>query len=149
MKRRNIFWGSKKNQADGKSGKLHLVKWRSVCLPKHKGGLGLDSLISKNSAFLLKWWWRWLTERNSLWSNFIQHMYGLSKHLGLDQCWDKPCLSPILKDICQPHRVQQQASFFSRSYEWILGDGSDVFFWEDLWLHDRTLADKFPYFMLY
>lgn len=61
-KRRNFFWGDRVQEGI-KDSKLHLVKWNTVCNPKNKGGLGPDNLISRNSALLFKWWWKWFLER--------------------------------------------------------------------------------------
>lgn len=65
-KRRNFFWGELPENPNNPQRKLHLVNWKDICKPKHKGGLGLDNIYSKNLALLSKWWWKWNTERGKL-----------------------------------------------------------------------------------
>lgn len=105
-KRRNFFWGdSFKNGI--KENKLHLVKWSNVCKQTHKGGLGLDNMLSRNTSLLFKWWWKWFSERNgNLW-NVVKQKYQLNSHQGLNQCGRISNMSFIFKDICNPHNMHQ------------------------------------------
>lgn len=105
-KMNNFFWGGKKRNGE-EVNKLHLVNWKSVCNPTHKGGLGLDNISSRNSAMLLKWWWKWFSERGGLWWNIVQKKYQLCSHLGLDQCTNLSNMSYIMKDICSPYKIEQ------------------------------------------
>lgn len=45
--------------------KLHLVNWRTVCSNKKKGGLGIHSLSSLNSALPGDWNQQFAHEENS------------------------------------------------------------------------------------
>lgn len=90
--KKNLLGEARQEECVGKK-KIHLMKWKKVCMHRHKGGLGLDNLGSRNSALLLKWWWKWFSERRRMWWNFIQTKYNLESHLGLDQCWNRNDLS--------------------------------------------------------
>lgn len=141
--RRNFFWGDQAQ--DGvKGSKLHLVKWSNVCKAKNKGGLSLDNLSTRNSTLLLKWWWKWFSERENLWWNVIQQKYQLVSHRGLDQCGDLTSLSYIWRDISSPHNLQQWLDLFNeRGFRWIVGKGDSILFWEDNWIGDQSLANRF------
>lgn len=41
-----------------------------------EGGLSVRSLRTKNSAFLGKWKWRWLKEKDSLWVRVVDSING-------------------------------------------------------------------------
>jgi hypothetical protein len=38
--------------------KYHFVKWRWICKPKCKGGLGVKDLNKFNISLMCKWWWK-------------------------------------------------------------------------------------------
>ena len=52
--------------------KLHLVKWKVICLSKDKGGLRIRGLLNLNRALLGKWNWRFAIEDNTLWKDIIR-----------------------------------------------------------------------------
>ncbi|GKB27798.1 RNA-directed DNA polymerase, eukaryota, reverse transcriptase zinc-binding domain protein [Tanacetum coccineum] len=59
--RRRFFWGFKEDQQG-----ISWVKWDSILASPKFGGLGVGSLLVKNLAFLGKWKWRFLTEKDAL-----------------------------------------------------------------------------------
>jgi hypothetical protein len=52
-----------------------LVAWKSVCLPKQEGGLGLFDIKSRNRSFLTKHIWNIHSQADSLWVKWINHYY--------------------------------------------------------------------------
>ena len=62
--------------------KLHLIKWNKLTRSKDKGGLGFGKLRLMNDVLLLKWWWRFGTERDNLWKKLICERYGIPCN-----CW--------------------------------------------------------------
>ncbi|KAI3828806.1 hypothetical protein L1987_02916 [Smallanthus sonchifolius] len=50
--------------------------WNLVLAPKEKGGIGIGSLASLNSALLQKWRWRFVNEPCSIWVQIISSLYG-------------------------------------------------------------------------
>ncbi|GJU03831.1 putative ribonuclease H-like domain-containing protein [Tanacetum coccineum] len=60
-----------------KSNKSSWVKWNSVLAAKEKGGLGVSSLFALNRALLIKWFWRFYSHNDSLWSRVIKAIYGV------------------------------------------------------------------------
>ncbi|XP_026378390.1 uncharacterized protein LOC113272807 [Papaver somniferum] len=63
---RDFLW----NYNKGKK-KIHLVKWRTLCIRKNLGGLGIKSLKKMNKALLSKWTWRFAVEDGILWKAIV------------------------------------------------------------------------------
>ena len=138
--RRRFLWGELRDPM-APCHRLHLIKWSTLLLPKDSGGLGLYSLENKNWAFLGKWWWRFNKERGRKWNEILRAKYGLGLYLDNNQVRD---LSPILKGILScgsnPHTL---ALFNNAQWRWILGNGSAISFWSDLWIGETTLECSF------
>jgi len=68
---REFLWG-------GVTGgrKISWVKWRSVCHPKGRGGLGVRDIRVVNISLLAKWRWRLLNGENALWKEVLIEKYG-------------------------------------------------------------------------
>ncbi|GJW02192.1 RNA-directed DNA polymerase, eukaryota [Tanacetum coccineum] len=66
-----------------KSNKSSWVKWNSVLAAKEKGGLGVSSLFALNRALLMKWFWRFYSHNDSLWSRVIKAIYGVDGEMVL------------------------------------------------------------------
>ncbi|RVX14417.1 putative ribonuclease H protein [Vitis vinifera] len=74
--------------------KPHLVKWEIVSSDKKKGGLGVRSLSTFNRAFLCKWSWRFVVERESLWRLVISRKLGVEKGAYSKDAWVADCRDP-------------------------------------------------------
>ncbi|KAL4314420.1 hypothetical protein AHAS_Ahas15G0083300 [Arachis hypogaea] len=46
---RGFIWGNNENRK-----KMHAINWKTLCSPKHEGGLGLRRLQPINNTFLMK-----------------------------------------------------------------------------------------------
>jgi hypothetical protein len=69
--RSRFFWGG-----DIDSKHIHWIKWNVVVSDKCKGGLGIGSIDALNRALLLKWKWRFLSDKKQLWVSVIDSVYG-------------------------------------------------------------------------
>lgn len=56
--------------------KYHLVDWKSICLPKSLGGLGIRSISRTNQALMGKWLWRFGNGEQGLWRDVVVWKYG-------------------------------------------------------------------------
>jgi len=65
---RNFLWGGGR--------KICWVKWRKVCLPRSKGGLGVRDVRLVNLSLMAKWKWRLLQEDLPLWKVVLREKYG-------------------------------------------------------------------------
>lgn len=65
-----FFWGS----TEEGSRKVHLSKWRPLCLPISEGGLGVRNMADMCKAFTVKLWFRFRCQ-NSLWAKCLIQKY--------------------------------------------------------------------------
>ncbi|GJX10723.1 RNA-directed DNA polymerase, eukaryota [Tanacetum coccineum] len=73
------------NGQDPKSNKASLGKVvTKVLTPKDKGGLGVSSLFALNRGLMLKWVWRFYSQKCSLWTKVIKAIYGEDGNLNKD-----------------------------------------------------------------
>ena len=63
--RSGFLWSNKKEKK-----KYHLVNWKTVCLPKDQGGLGVLDLEVMNIALLAKWLWKLFNEKRVV-ANYV------------------------------------------------------------------------------
>ncbi|XP_071713233.1 uncharacterized protein [Rutidosis leptorrhynchoides] len=137
--RRSFFWGG-----SGNNSKISWVKWEETILPFQEGGLNLGTLKSKNMALIGKWWWRFKTETDSLWVKVISSIYGSSGGL---VCGDNlPCYAykSVWSNIIATGRsIDCLGLSFRSSFTKVIGDGAATAFWDDTWLGEVALKDRF------
>nr|GFC92783.1 RNA-directed DNA polymerase, eukaryota, reverse transcriptase zinc-binding domain protein [Tanacetum cinerariifolium] len=81
------------NGCDTSSKKASWVRWSTVLTSKNKGGLGVASMFALNRGLMLKWMWRFFTQKNSLWANVIKAIHGKYggvgkvSYSGAQSCW--------------------------------------------------------------
>ena len=130
---RDFFW-----EGGDLGGGEHLVSWKTVCLDKSRGGLGIGNLEQRNKALLMKWLWRFPKEGQSLWFKVIKSIYGLHPNQ-----WDSNVgalgtfRSPWKGISCLYGEFHQMVSFK-------VGNGNRVRFWEDIWLGENSFQSLYP-----
>ncbi|XP_058742694.1 uncharacterized protein LOC131615239 [Vicia villosa] len=122
---RNFIWSG-----DMEKKKLVTVAWKHCCNRVKEGGLGLRSLADINSASNLLLCWNFV-EGKQCWSSLLASRVKrgnnfISYHIK----------SSIWSSIKDSHKHVMENS------KWILGDGSKINFWLDLWL-DEPLASVY------
>ncbi|RYR24105.1 hypothetical protein Ahy_B02g057597 isoform A [Arachis hypogaea] len=130
---RNFVWGD----TDNKRG-LHAVNWKTLCLPKHEGGLGFRKLELMNEAFLLKIIWQLQEQPNTLWAKILLQKYNssISNSPTTHQITRKSD-SDLWKELMKtwPTFLKHAISF--------IGDGRSTFFWTDNWVEDGGTLENF------
>jgi len=101
------------------------VSWKTVCLPKTQGGLGVKSLADWNLALMASHSWRILTNKDSLWVKWI-HSYRLKDR----NFWDAPIRSDVGWGWRKILGIRDKIRDFIVSQ---IGDGSATSAWFDNW----------------
>src|SRR4051812_17682988 len=128
--RSRFFW-----QGDNEKKKYRLAKWNVVCRPKDQGGLGIHDLQVKNSALLSKWLFKLLTP-DGVWQTLLKQKYIGTK--ALSQVVWKPGDSHFWAGLMATKKDFYRFGVFK------IKDGSEIRFWEDIWLGNATLRDQYP-----
>ena len=125
-----FFW-----QNDQHKKKYKLVMWPLMCQPKEQGGLGIQNLDIQNKYLLSKWLFK-LCNEEGIWQELLRNKYLKNKTLG--QVNKKPGDSYFWTSL-----MGVNDNFLSLG-RFLLKDGSQIRFWEDIWLGNHTLKSQFP-----
>ena len=134
---RSFLWGGGLEHR-----KIPWVKWKTVCLPKEKGGLGIKDIRAFNKALLGKWRWEMLQQSNKLWSKILDSKYGGWRSMvegirGNKSVW--------WQDLMEVTHDQQLNTILHYGTTWRVGCGDKIKFWEDSWSgHGEALKLKYP-----
>jgi hypothetical protein len=129
---RAFFWAG---AADKK--KYLFVKWRWICKPRSKGGLGVKDLHKFNISLMCKWWWK-LENDEGPWQNFMRRKYlgdaeiYFTRHRSGD--------SPLWSDMLHIRYI------YLCGRRMVVGNGCRTSFLGDAWCGHSPLKDKFPEF---
>nr|GEW98605.1 RNA-directed DNA polymerase, eukaryota, reverse transcriptase zinc-binding domain protein [Tanacetum cinerariifolium] len=107
------------NGHDLKSKKASWVKWSSVLAAKNKGGLGVSSLYALNRGLMIKWVWRFYSQKSSLWVRVVKAIHG------------------------DDGKMDQGVNVFE-FMRLKLGNEDSTLFWEDNWINGFVLKDMYP-----
>ncbi|WMV40391.1 hypothetical protein MTR67_033776 [Solanum verrucosum] len=132
--RRNFLW---QGNCDSNNHKFHLVKWDQVILSKNEGGLGIRNLKIQNQSLLMKWLWRFASEEQALWKETIKARFGM-ENLWITNLSTQPYGSGIWRSI-----RNLWIKFFNKC-KIKVGNGGRTLFWEDKWVDQVTLRNRFP-----
>ncbi|RVW42464.1 putative ribonuclease H protein [Vitis vinifera] len=130
---RDFLWGG-----GALENKPYLVSWKAICATKKEGGLGIRSLSTFNKALLGKWLWRLANENESLWKQIISSKYDLQ-----EGGW----CSKGVRDrygVGVWKAIRNGWENFRSHSRFIIGDGTRVKFWKDLWCGNQALEEAFP-----
>nr|GEW05404.1 putative RNA-directed DNA polymerase, eukaryota, reverse transcriptase zinc-binding domain protein [Tanacetum cinerariifolium] len=127
------------NGHDPKSKRASWVKWDNVFTSKNKGGLGVSSLYALNRGLLMKWVWRFYSQKTSLWTNVIKAIHGNDGKLGSEgstgglTCWTF---------IVQEMKVLKDRGINVMEFIRLkLGNGESTSFWDTEW-HEGGILKK-------
>ena len=116
----NFLWGGRIDQRSTAK-----ISWKTICLPKSEGGLGLRDFGVWNKTLCLKLIWIILTKTASLWADWVKS-YRLNNRNFWSIDEDKQT-SPTLRSLL---RLRPLAAQFIRTR---VGSGSATSFWWDHW----------------
>lgn len=110
------------------------IAWKTICLPRTEGGLGLKDTSEWNKAQIIRHLLKIITRSNSLWPSWINQTMLRRKHfwtmaIPSDCSW-------IWKKVLRLRVLALQ--FISYS----IGDGSTISLWFDPWWKNSCLATE-------
>jgi hypothetical protein len=116
---RAFLWASSRGKK-----RYHLVKWKLICTPRRKGGLGIKNLYRFNISLMCKWWWKPEHDKGP-WQDFMWNKY-LSNSC-VYSVKHKPYDSALWSDMLQVRDIYLSG----RSME--VNNGEITHFWGDAW----------------
>ncbi|CAI0417866.1 unnamed protein product [Linum tenue] len=129
---RRFIWGG-----TGEDRKMPLVNWDLCKASKDNGGLAIKDLYCVNKALLIKWLWKYATDRGSWWRELISIKYPA------DSEWQsKRCRSGFGESVWA--NITKEYDEFWKVCHIDPGSGEWVSFWKDCWIPNHVLADSFP-----
>nr|GEV56148.1 RNA-directed DNA polymerase, eukaryota, reverse transcriptase zinc-binding domain protein [Tanacetum cinerariifolium] len=113
------------------------VKWKSVLASKEKGGIRVSSLYALNRALMMKWVWRFYSQKESLWARVIKAIYGNDRQVGkVSGAGSRSCWRNIVNEV----RILSNQGIKVLDYMWIkLGNGESTAIWDDNWIGGKVL----------
>ncbi|GFY92242.1 hypothetical protein Acr_08g0006380 [Actinidia rufa] len=109
------------------------------------GGLGIRRLLTLNSALLVRWWWRFGTDKQSLWLKVIKAKYGYSENAWLPSAPSSNASSKVWGNISSIGLAAIGVSDILNTGFYIhVGSGDNISSWNDIWCDQRSLKDTFP-----
>ncbi|GAU19481.1 hypothetical protein TSUD_77250 [Trifolium subterraneum] len=127
-----FFWGGCED-----SRKIPWVSWKSICLSKEGGGLGVRQMREFNLALLGKWCWRMLVDREGLWFRVLVARYGMER--GRIRDGGRRGSTWWREIACIQRGSELGSSWFGEQVSRRVGDGLDTFFWTDPWVEGVPL----------
>ncbi|GJZ87560.1 RNA-directed DNA polymerase, eukaryota [Tanacetum coccineum] len=122
--------------------KKRLGNGKKLMLARNRGGLGISSLYAMNRGLLLKWVWRFVTQKNTLWARVIQALHGVDGRIGTSiKGGQRSCWTSIIQEV---NNLGQKGIDFMSLISIKLGNGEKTRFWEDKWCADGILKTKYP-----
>lgn len=118
----NFIWGDEVNHR-----RIHLIRWKTLLLPRQNGELGLHDSETVNKACIMKRGWSLRVKKDTLWSKVLWGKYGRNQQLE----------GPLIVRNSDSHLWRQIANTWKKLEEhvwWAIGKGTAVNVWQDCWL---------------
>lgn len=122
-----------------------MVSWTKIKKDRKFGGLGVRGLRNMNDALLLKWWWRFGSEKEALWRQVICSKYKMNINNWFPLMEANGNTSLAWKDILLIKN--KRPTIFTKFMENIrlsVGNGKNIKFWMDPWANVNSLRSSFP-----
>ena len=100
--------------------------------------MGVRGLYKLNKALLGKWNWRFANERNSLWRETIRRKFGEMRGGWCSGESKDNFGTGLWKEIRKDGKV------ILNNAKFVIGDGSRVGFWKDIWCGEEALCMTYP-----
>lgn len=112
-------------------------------IPKHLGGLGLRNLNLKNLGLLLKWWWRFSKDDESLWKRILKSTQSIESNYASFDCFKNIRMSTFSEINRAMKQYQWLQPLVQSNLSVKIGSGESILFWHDRWVEARPLKESF------
>ncbi|XP_021985231.1 uncharacterized protein LOC110881199 [Helianthus annuus] len=136
--RRDFIWGRNAGKY-----KIRWIAWGKMTKPKQLGGFGLGDLRSANLALMAKWWWKYKTKPEELWTKVIRSIHVSNRCYKIMPINNK--YAGIWKDIVAAGK-ELGGIGISTAEEIVVevGTGNTVKFWLDNWCGGKIFKEIYP-----
>ncbi|XVF16533.1 hypothetical protein REPUB_Repub10bG0040000 [Reevesia pubescens] len=108
-------------------------------------GLGVVNLELKNICLLGKWHWRFALHKDSFWRKLIISKYGMNAKVWCLEDFSGSHVSTTWKHIVTFVFFPGVIVLLEKSnFNWKLGSGNVISFWDDCWCSSKPLEYAFP-----
>lgn len=125
---RQFIWGSPSTKM-----KIHLLSWKTLCMPKDEGGKGIRRSDDINKCLLAKVGWRILSCGEETRCKIMRAKYGIAEDT-LPTFKHKQRETQIWKGIVWASDLLREG------LRWTSSNGKIIGFWQDVWTGDERLA---------
>ncbi|XP_077228445.1 uncharacterized protein LOC143861405 [Tasmannia lanceolata] len=112
--------------------RYHPIAWRSLCLPKIEGGIGIRRLADVNRTFQMKHVWNLLQNRDTPWNHWFHGKYVRNRNFWLIKMPSRP--SWAVRSVFKARESLKKSICYS------IGDGAHVNFWHQPWLPSGIIS---------
>ncbi|GJY01731.1 RNA-directed DNA polymerase, eukaryota, reverse transcriptase zinc-binding domain protein [Tanacetum coccineum] len=130
------------NGHDPGSKKASWVKWNNILTDKKRGGLGVSSLFALNRGLMIKWVWKFLSQKDSLWTKVIVAIHGVGGKIHSE--WTSTGKSCWLSILSEVRSLQRKGMYVFDYLTHKMGNGESTKFWLDHWHTRGIFKDIFP-----
>ncbi|XP_028118943.1 uncharacterized protein LOC114316485 [Camellia sinensis] len=141
----NFLWGGSELKR-----KIHMIKWEDMLKSMDEGGLGIRNLRVANKCLLIKWWWRFGSEKDTLWRKVICSRNRLELASWIPSLIPSNSYSPVWNGIISvAEQCNSLKEYYLHNFKLKVGDGKRIRFWSDVWCQSVCLKDEFLTFIGY
>nr|GEV60414.1 RNA-directed DNA polymerase, eukaryota, reverse transcriptase zinc-binding domain protein [Tanacetum cinerariifolium] len=99
-------------------------------------------LKSKKAGLMIKWVWRFYSQKSSLWVRVVKAIHGDDGKVGKDiKAGVRSCWLNIIKEV---KTLKDQGVNVFQFMHLKLGNGDSTLFWKDNWINGLVLKDMYP-----
>ncbi|GJZ59706.1 RNA-directed DNA polymerase, eukaryota, reverse transcriptase zinc-binding domain protein [Tanacetum coccineum] len=122
---------------------FHMSIFKVPSKTKKRGGLGVSSLFALNRGLMIKWVWKFLSQKDSLWTKVIVAIHGVGGkiHSELELIWTN--LVGFRFEL-KVRSLQRKGMYVFDYLTHKMGNGESTKFWLDHWHTRGIFKDIFP-----
>ena len=118
--------------------------WSKIIAPIQDGDLVVGTLLAHNTTLLIKWWWRLMNEKRSLWKVVIESIHNL--YNTSTPYMEKKTSNGVRCNTSKAVKSIYKLNIDSMEiFNFIPGYGVKIVFWKDAWCGKVPFQTKFSH----